>query len=487
MPHSLTSLFMTLMNAEEISIALQQRIFTHGRRRNDAVLLAKLASHPSLNEKVDTQLKEEQAALVRCAWISRPGRELKDIADVIAKEKRVTVLSALAEQTSLSEQVALTLVERTKNTKVLLTLVKSQTLSLEIRTSAADRIVESLDGISNLGIDSKQVEVLQTIASSIDGYLENLVIKNPTLLVLRAAVSHCPLKPESQQLFIELFMKNFSDKLTITPTSRFDNGSIAQNDICNIVESLCETSQLDDEVRKTLVKIIKDVKSQFQKDNWSISRMDRALECLKNAKAVNFNALKEEFDAIKTSEGISNFIQQVEGLAQLGTLPYRHPILNTLATKITLSPIGTAEHVKIIDGWFQWNVSSELVSRIDDAPKQVALISIGSFYGLDYHKLVSDAPNTAELMDALVDHAAKNDEHWMLNNLTESTHFADRHLRRIPLQLLSRMELREDHRAILMDVLADDAISEEIWATIETLSDEYEGSIQELIELATAI
>jgi|LauGreDrversion4_1035100.scaffolds.fasta_scaffold04655_7 hypothetical protein len=487
MPHSLTSLFMTLMTAEEITVALQQRIFTHGRKRNDVALLARLASHPSLDASIDAQLKEESAALVRCAWISRPGRNLEDITDVITKEKRVTVLSALAEQPMLSEQVARTLVERTKNTKVLLTLVKSPTLDDDIKKSAADRIVASLDGVGSHSIDTKQVDVLCTIASSIEGYLEQVVIDAPNLVVLRAAVTHCPLDADSQRLLVNMFLETYAQQLSYQPTSRFDNGSVAQVDLCNIIEAMCETSQLDDGVRKTLEKAVKSVKTHYSADNWNLSRLDRALECLKNANAANFNALREEFDAITTSEGITTFISQVESQARKGTLPYRHPILNTLATKITLSPIGTAEHVKSIEGWFQWNASSELVARIDDTAKQVALITVGTFYGLDYHKIIFDAPNSLELMDALVDHAACNEERWMLDHLTESSFFADRHLRRIPLQLLSQMELREEHRSILMDVLADDTISDDTWSTIETLSDEYEGSIQELIELATAI
>lgn len=70
-------------------------------------LMKALASRPDLPDDVDEAIRKENRAPVRAAWITRPGRSVKEVQSVLAKEKRATVLSAVVLSGSAPAEVVI--------------------------------------------------------------------------------------------------------------------------------------------------------------------------------------------------------------------------------------------------------------------------------------------------------------------------------------------------------------------------------------------
>jgi hypothetical protein len=119
----------------EVPHIVQRRALALGLRTKDAKLLAALASTPSLANDIDDELRTVPTAVVRQAWIARPGRRPEEISSLIDKEKRIGALAALASFEGLSDATYRKLAAH-ERPKVVSAVAANEKVSLDIRCAA---------------------------------------------------------------------------------------------------------------------------------------------------------------------------------------------------------------------------------------------------------------------------------------------------------------------------------------------------------------
>lgn len=110
------------LSPQHLSEGVIRGIHRWAKQHKDVALLTTLASRPDLPQDVLAALAKEPHAKVRVAYLSRPDRTPEELAAAVAKEKRVTVLTAVAESSEASAGLlqALGQVENAKVRRALL-------------------------------------------------------------------------------------------------------------------------------------------------------------------------------------------------------------------------------------------------------------------------------------------------------------------------------------------------------------------------------
>lgn len=135
---SIARFYRNLLDTPEVPAVLQSRMLEWGTQHRDNALLKTLAAHPDLSPEVDDRLADISAARVRAAWLQRPDRDPEVVAAAIRDEKRISVLTGLAQQTDLSPQQYQLLSER-EHGAVLYALVTNQAVPFPIREDCLGR------------------------------------------------------------------------------------------------------------------------------------------------------------------------------------------------------------------------------------------------------------------------------------------------------------------------------------------------------------
>lgn len=112
MSHELNRFYRHLSVSETLSLPLQHAMLRYARQRGDNDLLVRLVNRSDLATEVDVLLGQISAAPVRAAWVARPNRSVEAARAVLAGEKRIGVLTALAETVGLGAVAYEALAER---------------------------------------------------------------------------------------------------------------------------------------------------------------------------------------------------------------------------------------------------------------------------------------------------------------------------------------------------------------------------------------
>jgi len=298
MPKTITSLFETLLTSDELTVALQKRIFRHGVRHQENGLLAKLALHPSLDQAIDDQLKLENAAAIRAAWISRPGRTAEAVADMVNKEKRATILTALASQQDLPAQAQAVLIDQTKNLNVLYTLATNTHADAVQRRRAADKLVEQLTVPDPLGLSEKHLGYVKGLRDSYPGYLADIVPTTDNLHVLYIAAGCMDIDAEIQARMLTSFTTTYAAALAVVPTSQYSYGSEAQSQFRTLVDELCESSNIDANARTMMHTTLQDIMKLYEKDTYRRRDFESTIKTLKECAGSQYAEILEQLTVV---------------------------------------------------------------------------------------------------------------------------------------------------------------------------------------------
>ncbi len=112
-------------HSSHLEPVLQRRILQHARRHDDTELLCALTARPELVADVDTAIGASTELSVLVPWMLRPGRDPEHLVERLGREKRVTVLQALAGTVGLPPAVYAALAEH-PSSKVLRAVITGQ-------------------------------------------------------------------------------------------------------------------------------------------------------------------------------------------------------------------------------------------------------------------------------------------------------------------------------------------------------------------------
>ena len=135
----LNTLYHVMVQDTTCAASVQRRICAVGSAQGDGDLLAALAAHPVIPDDVDLKIGKRVGAKERSAWVSRKDRTLKELRDVLSKEKRVGILVAAAKRTDLHDKDYINLV-RHGHPKVLSEIIGNSSVSDAVKEHAAAAI-----------------------------------------------------------------------------------------------------------------------------------------------------------------------------------------------------------------------------------------------------------------------------------------------------------------------------------------------------------
>lgn len=137
-----SNLYRQLLEAENISLPMQKRILDYGRRRKKWSLLIQLANYPQLAPEIDQQIGEHNELEILVAWAKKPGRTEQELTTRLAADKRVSVALSLANLPDLNRELyaALATIDSTNLTTA---LAKNVSVPFDIRLSLMSKVAQT--------------------------------------------------------------------------------------------------------------------------------------------------------------------------------------------------------------------------------------------------------------------------------------------------------------------------------------------------------
>lgn len=483
MSHPLKSLFEKLLAQQELSLVLQKRIHQYAVNRKDFYLLKSLAAHPALSEEIDEKIKEHPSAIVKAAWISRPGRSASDIEGLVSHEKRVTILTALAEMECLSNEAQRIIVAKSKNKTVLVAIIRNSKSSIENRKFAANELIKlNAEQSSDLGLDVHRIQNATDTHHMLDGFLFEHVSSGCTDLSILFAASGCMEIPDSvKNLLVNGFLSKYSKALQ-SPMARYSEGTNAQSQLVTLASNLAEHGEVDVNLRTVLDKALEDLLALAPSDGWSHNKIALVREELKNANGARYRDITQRLCEIDSIEAMQRLVEQINKLNQNRDLS--NSFLNATAFSIISSEFSTPEMMNVVHDWLAYSNYNDAILRADTIEKQVSLIEEMTYW-VDLNFILDKCSDRDGLLDLLLQRCAIKPH--IIRTLLDCNHFKPEYLRRIPLSILVNSDLSDNLIEQLQLELNSVLEDENAWTLIESLSDEFEGSLEELLNVAKTL
>jgi hypothetical protein len=159
-----------------IVASMQKRMITYLIREKEFGLLGRMATRTDLSPESEVTLRDRSEALVLAGWASRPGLTADELIARLGDETRVSTLLPLAKMEGLPEEVYAT-ISRNRSVKLVDALLENPSVSVTIRLAMVDAIVASLDKKSDW---------------SVRGNLATYTCQNDEILTAIAFGSHKP-------------------------------------------------------------------------------------------------------------------------------------------------------------------------------------------------------------------------------------------------------------------------------------------------------
>lgn len=480
--------FQTLLDAKAPSAQVQKRIFDYAAKNSKgAVLLVKLALHPALDPSVDEELKKITAANVVAARVSRPGRTTEEIWAVLEKEKRVSVLNAIAAQGNLSESAQQTIASNTKHKAVLMSLIMNPAAAFHNRTTAAANYVDYSRGVSDGSMNMKRVDALINIEGTLPGFLEAAAKTTTDIELLYAAARVGDLDADGQHRLVTGFIARYSIGLSVPESSTsYYAGNDAQGQLINIAEELCDSGFIADAARKELVKGLERTSKSFKKGSYMLTQYELMIANVKRAWKNVFLEYSERVDNAKTEEDISKVVADVMNVYNT-TDDISRSMLEQFAHKLAASSLTTPELLDDIFDRIHIRNLDKLVTECSSVEKQALAIATNFFFMNDFEDILSKVADPDGLICALINLANTRKLRYGMESLTTSAYFKPEYLKLFSLDLLLEGENSAISADSLLELLEEALGDDQVVEALDTLGNEFAGSVEELLFVAHKI
>lgn len=488
MSQTIRSLFRKLISDQEhLAPFMQQRIFDYGSKHGDNTLLAELTAHPSLTPELDEQLKDIPAAIVKAAWLSRPGREVEAILDLVAREKRVTVLSTLAAMENIPGEAQLALANRADKKSLLLDIVRNVAFASDARTAAAEKLTALMATDDKDALDSRsRNDVISNLNSAFPGFLEKHVQDGcREFKVLLAASRHLELPADAMEFLVDTYVTSYDDQLKRPIRYLHAEESTAQAGLIAMCENFASYGEIREDIRVNLINRLEGLKTLLVKDSYSQGTVETAIQAVTAADGTYYREIKQRLSEIETREALVTFITDVS--AKHNVWDISRSFLAGLAKLVIASDLSDKEIIEMVKDWtsyYDFTMADLIQIGNADIAKQAAVL-VHHAYWFDYDKIFEKSKDPLRLLDELL--SLDGDNSWMIQRLLTVEGFTPEMLRRMPLDVLVASDLSSKQMEILHAELQEVLKDDNAWTTLETLSDEFDGSLEALVSISKTL
>ena len=89
----IAGVFQVILDKKIIPEKIQNKIYQHAVINNDYELIVKLINLDNLDSNLDKEIAKIKNSKVRSAWLSKKGRSVSEISEVLQNEKRKKVIN----------------------------------------------------------------------------------------------------------------------------------------------------------------------------------------------------------------------------------------------------------------------------------------------------------------------------------------------------------------------------------------------------------
>lgn len=164
------TLYDLLLNDPDLPTLIQLQAYRRGQDNDGTSLLTKLVRHPNLDAELDVELSANTNWKIVKGWIEHPDRTIEQVEDLVARERRTSVLMVAAGFPGLSDTTYAQLAERA-NDKVAVALLRNGAIPMEVRTEAASVLFARLQA-RNFKRSYKRTEYAEPLVDTISTYPE---------------------------------------------------------------------------------------------------------------------------------------------------------------------------------------------------------------------------------------------------------------------------------------------------------------------------
>ena len=482
------SVYASFLNLDTHEREIQEKIYNYGIRSNDDSLLSKLALIEDLEPEIDAKLKDAPGVSVKAAWASRPGRSEDEISKLLEKEKRVKVLTSLAERDDLPEVVYKTIATKSKGIGALVSLLSNAKVPFSIKEIAAVKLTE-LYG-SDYDAESSNSKRIQEITNILAQNPELcVVIANSTdnINVLYGVAKMGPLNELSQKKLIEILKKSItiSEKKERTSWDKVSSSTFSY--LVSIGDVLLNHGSLTEESKKDYLDIVKSVLKKYpeEKSSYYGTQLNNTIENIKKSRKITRPSFHE---MIKNAKNNSEIDKIVDLILEDYSKNRDYQFTESVALALIGSPHSNAEQTARLleDCYFTWSQMRQIHKLTDDIEKLGVILTRTTYLGVD--NTISNLSKPEEVLSAALKHlSSKGHVHYIPQELLNSKYLNEKVAVELPLHAFLHEATPLFVRNYLANILKTELTTDEEWIVFESLGKEFEGSISELIKLVKSL
>lgn len=467
------SVYNSLLLTDKLSLENQEIIFDYGVRNKDNVVLVSLAQYKDLAPEIDAKIAELPAAKVKAAWVSRQGRSSQEVEAMIKKERRQSVLLALAEFDNLTEE-SYKFIAKRGNEKVAAVIINNPQVPKESRELAAQIIAKSVTSYT-------KVATYSVLGSASD--LHDVVLMNTTDLNLVSYIADSVVELE------EATQARVVDSVLIPTLSRdISSGSSYRysNHITPVVTAIRITEKLANAGVLTPDSITK-LKQAFAALNLSAleggygggnkAHRIAALSALENPTPYGQSSTSL-LAAQLSSEELERTIPTLKTRSHFLTF-LNHPSCTVEQFRTVLT---TANYQQV-----NWHDKSQLVKDNQKNLEKLAVVLANTLHfatAKTFYKTSDPKRAFALFLDEIV--KSMNTTNRRMSVIPEwilgSSLMDDVLIRKLPVNLLDFETLPGQSVAIINELLLQEfGTDKEYWHAFETTSQNFAGNLDELL------
>lgn len=482
MNNNLERIMFLLLKNKNLTDTIQKRIVTYGIKEKNFQILSALASRNDLSTEVFDILNKQNSYLVKIALLARDNITEDFIMESISKENRVKVLASLAESDQLSEKVYKAIIETTKNRKVLSNIIMNSKISEELKNMASLKLINEYDVKYNNTIDTQYFDELRFIYQYNNSIIN--ILKIDGSLTQAYFLSQKRELTETEQLTLtERYLAYIMPELNKTNYSYYDN---PPQRFIDFVNGLSSNGAIYQSVYNLIEPVFEIIKKNVS--GYLLQRVNDSLSEAYRAQPTGLEQYNIILENIKDSTSLDNIVTQLSTQKATKSLPFPEKRLANLSKYILTLEYVTDTALSFID---------ELAGYRGDFYETIKISVLSN----DYKKLARFYSHIRSLDLNFILEIADEKEKLILEilqlsnilsigkfqNLLASEYFKEEYIKFFPVNIISNIIDNEVFITGISNILSEVLESQTYFENLETLMENYEGSLGGLVNTVKVI
>ena len=481
----LDRIFTTNLEIAGASLELQQRIFKYGVKEKNYQLLTKLADYQSLDKVIVDSFNSNNSVEVRKLWLLSTKIEKKNVLQLLKNEKRSSVLEASAYDTKVGAKVYSFLAESSSDTSLLFTLLNNEAVSEKLKVKILVKCLET-PAKKNAGVNL--TSFVNYLVYNDKSNLLNLILGEPKLLILSALIIEHHEISDLQLAKLDQVIKSELESIHLA-LGNDDFTLVALVSKLHPIEELLTKIDLSlvdvkgyRESTTALLKKCRSLKPSAKTSSLNVA-LDKFFNSLNNNKESGFKLIYNEIMKAKSQADLIVIFNKTTKLFNGVITNYRE------RDKIRML---LADHPQALDA-FSYSML-QLVEGIY-TPAELAVwlkkpesygLMLSNIYGYSVKEALGYSSNPELCFEVLLQSVIDNDG-YIPDSFFEEGLMDEKELLKLPVELISSSGYAKEVELTIMKIISSKVTSPASWEVFSSLSKGFEGTLGELINIATKI